>query len=56
MKLKKLLNEIFVAPRRYKTYMPYEWDYPLLVKLFDDLYGQDLNDTLEGQSVYKIFL
>jgi len=52
MKLKTILNEIFIGPRNYKTYMPDEWNYSILVKLFDDYYGQDLKDKLDGKSIY----
>lgn len=52
MKLKKIVSEIFVGVRKYKTYMPDEWNYPLLVKLFDDYFGQDLKDKMDGETIY----
>lgn len=44
IKFKDILNEIFVGPRKYKTYMPEEWNYQLLVRLFDEHFGFDLTD------------
>ena len=52
MKLKKLYNEMFIGKRTYKTYTPSELKYPTLIKLFDDLYGIDLKDEMEGKYIY----
>lgn len=52
MKLKRIVNEIFIGTRNYKTYMPDEWNYSVLVKLFDDYYGQDLKDKMDGKFIY----
>lgn len=37
----EFVNEEIVAPRNYKTYRENEWNYDLILKLFDDLYGYD---------------
>lgn len=45
------MDEMFVAPRQHQTYMPDEWNYPLLVQLFDKTFGLDLQDEIEGKIV-----
>lgn len=48
---KETVDEMFVGPRKYQTYMPDEWNYSLLVKLFDEVFGVDLQDEKEGKYI-----
>jgi RNase H-fold protein (predicted Holliday junction resolvase) len=42
---KEFVNELIVAPRNYKTYRENEWDYNLILKLLDELFGFDEEST-----------
>lgn len=49
--LESSVDEMFVGARKYKTYMPDEWNYSVLVKLFDEVFGINLQDEEEGKYI-----
>ncbi|MCK9574581.1 MAG: hypothetical protein WC979_01610 [Candidatus Pacearchaeota archaeon] len=45
--LNEYVNEMFVSPRTYKTYIESEWTYDILKKVFYDYFGINIADKDE---------